>query len=114
MTSKVSTAPNSRPVHPCYMSVWEGNTGSEYSTWANITGGKLPDLITAQASTLNIYSIEEETGKLLLSHSFPYLAGSVCYLATLSIAHTNGDEPDSLLVGFSLFYRVLQQLFFQH
>jgi hypothetical protein len=97
MTSKVSTAPNSRPVHPCYLSVWEGNTGAEYATWANMTNGKLPDLVTAQASSLNIYSIEESSGKLLLVHSFPNLEGSVCYLDTLRVE----DEPDSLLIGFS-------------
>jgi hypothetical protein len=89
--------PNSRPVHPCYLSVWEGNTGSEYSTWANITGGSLPDVVTAQGSALNVYSMEEGTGKLVLVYTFPNLAGSVCYLDVLRVT----DAPDSLLVGFS-------------
>ena len=30
-------APNTRPVHPCYLSVFEGKAGVEYSTWARIT-----------------------------------------------------------------------------
>ena len=92
-----SSTPNSRPIHPCYLSVWPGTMGTEYSTWANITGGKLPDLVTAQASTLNVYALDESTGKLLLVHSFPNLAGSVCYLEALQTQ----DETDSLLIGFS-------------
>ena len=96
--SKVS--PNSRPIHPCYLSVWEGGNGSEYSTWAYILESqptKLPNLVTAQGSTLNCYAIEETTGKLVLVHAFPNLAGNVCYLETLQA----NNEPDSLLVGFA-------------
>ena len=107
-SSRATPNTNSRPVHPCYLSVWEGGSGAEYSTWAHISSSssssssgrpydRLPNLITAQASTLNCYSIEETTGKLILQHTFPNLAGSVCYLETLRAE----GEPDSLLVGFA-------------
>ena len=95
------TAPNSRPVHPCYLSVWDGNAGAEYSTWAHITNRNrdgIPDLVTAQASTLNVYTMEDTTAKFLWSYSFPNLSGNVCYLETLK---TPENCPDSLLVGFA-------------
>jgi hypothetical protein len=95
-------APNSRPVHPCYLSVWEGNAGSEFSTWAKITSRStddMPDLVTAQGSTLTIYSIEPATGKLLFVESFPNLYGNVCFLETLT--SPDGDGSDALLLGFS-------------
>jgi hypothetical protein len=97
MASKA--APNTRPLHPCVLSVFEGNQGSEYSTWAHITTEKheLPNLVTAQNSSLLIYSIEESSGKLLLEHSFTGLSGSICYLDSLP---SPDKEPDSLLIGF--------------
>lgn len=91
-------APNSRPVHPCYLSVFEGSAGSEYSTWAHIASSKNPDLVTAQASTLSVYSVEDSTGKLLLTHTFRNLAGNVCFLETLP---GNNGGQDALLIGFS-------------
>lgn len=98
MASKA--APNARPLHPCVLSVFEGNQGSEHSTWAHITTGKheLPNLVTAQNSSILIYSIEESTGKLLLEHSFAGLSGSICYLDSIP---SPGDESDSLLIGFA-------------
>ena len=113
MTSRRNTAPNSRPVHPCYMSVFDGTTGAEYSTWANITGRNgnddgndgdgLPDLVTAQGSTLNVYTIENKAAKFLWSYSFPNLSGNVCYLETLKAPESSGGQqhPDQLLVGFA-------------
>jgi hypothetical protein len=83
------------------MSVWEGTTGAEYSTWAHITHRNrdgLPDMVTAQASTLNIYTLEDKTSKFLWSYSFPNLAGNVCYLETLKSPQ---GQPDALLVGFA-------------
>ena len=94
--------PNSRPVQPCYLSVWDGVTGAEYATWANITGAKVPDLVTAQGSSIKVYSLHEPTGKLLLKHSFGNLAGNVCYLDVLQV--DNG--ADSLLVGFAGYPRL--------
>ena len=101
-------APNSRPVHPCYLSVWEGNAGSELSTWAKITtpnssstksnDNELPNLVTAQGNTLTVYSVESSTGKLMFVEKFPNLHGNVCFLETLR----NPDHgSDALLLGFS-------------
>jgi cleavage and polyadenylation specificity factor subunit 1 len=76
-----------------------------------------PDLVTANGSTLSIYRVEENTGKMLLVHSYPNLAGNVCFLETLSVDDYQDDPydistnskhrgrkikcPDSLLIGFS-------------
>lgn len=95
-------APNSRPVHPCYLSVWDGNAGSEFSTWAKITKRStddMPDLVTAQGSTLTIYSIEPVSGKLLYVETFPSLYGNVCFLETLK--SPNPDSSDALVLGFA-------------
>lgn len=94
------SAPNSRPVHPCVLSLWDGNSGAEYSTWANISCARkvVPDLVTAQGSTLTILKMEETTGKLLLHKKFSNLAGNVCFLRTLK---SPGTASDSLLIGFS-------------
>ena len=116
-------APNTRPVHPCYLSVFEGKAGVEYSTWARITesscatsneavaAAAAPDLVTAHGSTLSVYRVEESTGKMLLVHSYPNLAGNVCFLETLSVNDYIEDphskrrrkikRPDALLIGFS-------------
>ena len=97
------STPNSRPVHPCFLSVFEGKTGVEYSTWAHVTknsldngrGGKgLPDLITAHASSLSIYRVEESTGKLLLVHTYSNLAGNVCFLETLRVDDSSSSSSD--------------------
>ena len=94
------TAPSSRPVHPCVLSVFDGNTGAEYATWAHITTNKdeLPNLVTAQGSTLRVYTIDDDSGKLVATHSFTNLAGTVCFLASLRVDQEG--EPDSLLIGF--------------
>jgi cleavage and polyadenylation specificity factor subunit 1 len=93
--------PKSRPVHPCLLSVFDGNTGAEFSTWAHVTTKKdaLPNLVTAQGSSLRIYTVDDASGKLALVHSFTNLAGSVCFLDSLHVK----DEgvPDSLLIGFA-------------
>lgn len=110
-------APNTRPVHPCYLSIFEGKAGVEYSTWARITepccgenATAPPDLVTAHGSTLSIYRVEESTGKMILIHSYPKLAGNVCFLDTLAVddyqtAPWNPTKKvkrsDALLVGFS-------------
>ncbi|KAG7357145.1 CPSF A subunit region-domain containing protein [Nitzschia inconspicua] len=110
-------APNTRPVHPCYLSIFEGKAGIEYSTWARITepccadtSTAPPDLVTAHGSTLSIYRVEESTGKMLLVHSYPNLAGNVCFLETLTVEEKQPDawnptrqvkRPDALLIGFS-------------
>jgi hypothetical protein len=102
------SAPNSRPVHPCVLSVWEGTSGAEYSTWAKITkrasaSSSLPDLVTAQGSTLTVYKMDEASGKLLCVHKFPSLAGNVCYLDTLKTSNgskSGSESSDALVVGF--------------
>ncbi|CAB9502941.1 and polyadenylation specificity factor subunit 1 [Seminavis robusta] len=116
-------APNSRPVHPCVMPVFPGGSrGSEYSTWAYITTRppNCPNLVTAQASTLVVYTLNEASGKLCKHLEFPDLAGNICYLETLPAADdpqdndgttttasstatstcSNHIQMDSLLVGF--------------
>ncbi len=97
------STPSTRPVHPCVLSVWDGNTGgAEYSTWARITPSTtIPQLVTAQGSTLTVYSMDEPTGKLLVDHKFTNLAGSVCFLATLE-----GQNGDALLIGFTGYPRL--------
>eukprot|EP00536_Pseudo-nitzschia_multiseries_P002927 jgi/Psemu1/184691/e_gw1.41.175.1 len=118
------SAPNSRPVHPCVLSVFEGKTGVEYSTWAHVTKqsldiknnsnnnnknnaigngtGGIPDLVMANASSLSIYRVDESTGKMLLMHTYSNLAGNVCFLETLrrNEQHHPRRRPDALLVGF--------------
>lgn len=110
-------APTSRPaVHPCVTSIFDGNTGSNYSSWAYLTTRppQIPNLVTAQASTLRVYTLDEEdSGKLIISHVFSNLAGNICYLETLSSTsnddksqkennnnHHNHYGADSLLIGF--------------
>ena len=92
----------SRPVHPCILSLTEGSRGAEYSTWAHLTttrNSELPNLVTACASTLNVYSVDAASGTLLLEHAFGNLAGSVVFLTTLT--PTQDALPDALLVGFA-------------
>lgn len=106
--------PNTRPVHPCVLSVWEGNSGgAEYSTWARLNLGgstdttdapiSMPHLVTAQGSTLTVYSITESTGKLLIQHKFTDLAGTVCFLGTLK---SPDHISDALVVGFAGYPRL--------
>lgn len=94
------SVPASRPVHPCILSVFDGNTGAEYAMWAHVTVKKdeLPNLITAQGSTLRIYTVDDASGKLVATHSFTDLAGTVCYLESLHVEEEG--YPDSLLIGF--------------
>ena len=88
------------------MSVFEGKSGVEYSTWAAITEASCcetykassstttPDLVTAHGSTLSIYSVEQSTGKMILVHSYPNLAGNVCFLKTLHVDDYYDDDDD--------------------
>ena len=97
------SAPVSRPVHPCILSLTEGTRGAEFSCWAYMTSSRadtsLPNLVTASASTLSIYSIDPESGTLCLEHCFGNLAGTLIFLAPLEAPVD--DEPDALLVGFA-------------
>ena len=94
------SVPASRPVHPCVLSVFDGNTGAEYTTWAHLTAKKdgLPNLVTAQGSSLRVYTVDDGSGKLVATHSFTDLAGTVCYLESLHVKEEG--HPDSLLIGF--------------
>ena len=101
------STPQSRTVHPCVMSVWEGNPGgAEYSTFAHLhsfyngrrsssphddnnnKNAILPHLVTAQGSTLTVYAMDDATSKLLVQHKFTDVAGSICFLGTLK-SHRN-------------------------
>ena len=106
-------APTTRPVHPCVVSIFEGNRGAEYSAWAYITTvpPHVPNLVTAQASTIRIYELDEASGKLIQCYAFTDLAGNICYLGALPATTTAVDATDateqqrtrpsdSLLVGF--------------
>ena len=95
------SVPASRPVHPCLLSVFDGNTGAEFSTWPHVTTRKdeLPNLVTAQGSTLRIYTVDDASGTLALTYSFTDLAGSVCYLSNLYVKEEG--HADSLLIGFA-------------
>mmetsp|Transcript_26038 Transcript_26038/g.38496 ORF Transcript_26038/g.38496 Transcript_26038/m.38496 type:complete len:900 (+) Transcript_26038:96-2795(+) len=101
MSAKTRGVPSTRPIHPCLLSVFDGNFGAEYAVWAYITTSRnrqLPNLVTAQSNTLRIYSVNEQSGKLELDHSFPNLSGSICYLESLPSVD---DDADSLLIGFA-------------
>lgn len=88
------------------MSVFDGTRGAEYSTWAYISTRppQCPNLVTAQASTLRVYTLDEGSGKLC-EYLDTTLAGNICYLETLPAAdgkHSNKKPraADSLLIGF--------------
>jgi CPSF A subunit region/SAP domain len=96
LSPPATMASTSRPVHPCYLSVFEGTSGVEYSVFARITDRSTavsttdddqpsPDLITANGNCLRIYHVDENTGKLLLVHAYNNLAGNVCFLETLRV-----------------------------
>ena len=100
----MSARPASRPVHPCLLSLTEGTRGVEFSCWAHITNSTssdkhLPNLVTASASTLTVYSVDPTTGTLRVEHLFGNLAGSLVFLAPLQA--TASHIPDALLAGFS-------------
>jgi cleavage and polyadenylation specificity factor subunit 1 len=61
----------------------------------------LPNLITAAASSLNVYRVDANTGKLQLLYSYPHLAGSVTHLSTLPSSAISSNVPDALLLGFA-------------
>ena len=54
----------------------------------------MPDLVTANASTLSIYRVDESTGKMLLVHTYSNLAGNVCFLETLRVNDYEDDDGD--------------------
>lgn len=117
------SAPASRPVHPCVMSLFQrGSRGAEFSTWAYLTTPRsdeqqsLPNLVTAAGSTLHIYSVvplpstktkeqqqqqqSESNIRLRLEYTYPNLAGTVTFLDTLPSYQDNSndhfaDEEDS-------------------
>jgi len=88
-------------VHPCVLSLTQYTRGVEHSVWAHITTDpgteELPNLVTASASTICVYSLHPKTGILRLEHAFGNLAGSVIFLSKLSCS----TEKDVLLVGFA-------------
>jgi len=105
------STPASRPVHPCYVSVTkQGSRGVEFSTWAYLTHTRdsgnnnnnpqdaLPNFVTAAGSSIHVYSHCVYTGKLKLEYSFPNVAGTIVFLATLT--SKSETELDALLIGF--------------
>lgn len=104
MSKKSSNTSSRGVVHPCVVNVWDGSPGgAEYATYADLGAGQLPHLVTAQGSTLTIYSIDPDTSKLIVRHKFTDLAGSICYLATLK---SQNEDPDALLMGFAGYPRL--------
>jgi len=123
------SAPASRPVHPCVVSVTQqGSRGAEFSTWAYLTHSRgpawqpqpsntttnnhndsndsppagespLPNLVTAAGSSIHVYSHCPTTQQLKLEVSFPNIAGTICFLATLTPKRLHHDERDALLIG---------------
>jgi len=123
------SAPASRPVHPCVVSVTQqGSRGAEFSTWAYLThtrgpawqpqpsntttnnhndsndsppagASPLPNLVTAAGSSIHVYSHCPTTQQLKLEVSFPNIAGTICFLATLTPKRLHHDERDALLIG---------------
>lgn len=92
------SAPASRPVHPCIVSLTNFTRGAEFATWARITGDSLPNLVIASASSLVIYTVDEASGKLIVEHTFGNICGSFIFLAAL---RSGDDSPDALLAAFA-------------
>lgn len=96
------SAPASRPVHPCLVSLSDATRGVEFSTWAYITTGErkvLPNLVTASGTSLFVYSIDPDSGKLFVEHSFGRLAGDIVFLEALS--SPDSEQSDVLLTAFA-------------
>jgi len=73
----------------------EGNDSSS-SSYDNRRDRGLPNLVTASASTVNIYSVEPASGKLRFEHCFSNLAGSVIFLASVASPAASADgESDN-------------------
>ncbi|KAL7557494.1 hypothetical protein ACA910_005250 [Epithemia clementina (nom. ined.)] len=107
------SAPASRPIHPCVTSInKQGSCGVEFSCWAHLTHTRqvakernwLPNLVTATASTLHVYTPSPRNGKLKLEYSYPHIAGTIVFLSTLT--SKSDHEPDALLIGFGGYARL--------
>eukprot|EP00984_Skeletonema_dohrnii_P018941 scaffold8979_cov50-Skeletonema_dohrnii-CCMP3373.AAC.1 len=141
-----SNAAKTAPVHPALLSTFgpgRGSGSSEFSAWACLTrprptqqnndgdksddgdgdGGdaKLPNLVTAHANSLRIYTVLPNAGTLALTAVYDNLAGTICSLDVIPYGTGGGrqdgtpqddDDPfeisegerscfDGLLLGFA-------------
>ena len=143
MSSNAASATKATPVHPALLSTFGPGRGSgscEFSAWAYLTrprpaqqkqnhdgcgsGGdrdaKLPNLVTAHANSLRIYTVLPNAGTLALTAVYDNLAGTICSLDVIPYATSSGgfagkrddDNPfevfegesssfDGLLLGFA-------------
>ena len=145
MSSNAASATKTAPVHPAILSTFgpgRGSGSSEFSTWAYLTrprptqqhddgdnniGGdgdegdaKLPNLVTAHANSLRIYTVLPNAGTLALTAVYDNLAGTICSLDVIPYGTGGGrqdgteddDDPfeisegesscfDGLLLGFA-------------
>jgi hypothetical protein len=140
MSSNAASATKTAPVHPALLSTFgpgRGSGSSEFSAWAYLTrprptqqpdgdndGGdgdaKLPNLVTAHANSLRIYTVLPNAGTLALTAVYDNLAGTICSLDVIPYGTGSGrqdgteddDDPfeisegestcfDGLLLGFA-------------
>jgi hypothetical protein len=120
-----SSSVSTKPVHPVTLSSF-APTGCELSTWAYITSTRpienscsdslkeesksplispilLPNLVTAHANSLKIYSVDPSSGTLLIASSYENLAGTIISLNVIpcSTGNSSGKMRDALLLGFA-------------
>lgn len=140
-----SNAAKTAPVHPALLSTFgpgRGSGSSEFSAWAYLTrprpaqrnndsdgdgvnsdddgDAKLPNLVTAHANSLRIYTVLPNAGTLALTAVYDNLAGTICSLDVIPYGTGSGrqdgtqddDDPfeisegesscfDGLLLGFA-------------
>eukprot|EP00986_Skeletonema_menzelii_P014222 scaffold9116_cov148-Skeletonema_menzelii.AAC.12 len=131
------------PVHPALLSTFgpgRGSGSAEFSAWAYLTrprpaqqnnnddgdnndgvgDAKLPNLVTAHANSLRIYTVLPNAGTLALTAVYDNLAGTICSLDVIAYGTGSGridgtqddDDPfeisegesssfDGLLLGFA-------------
>jgi len=113
MSSNAASATKTAPVHPAILSTFgpgRGSGSSEFSAWAYLTrprpkqkhdgdndGGdgdaKLPNLVTAHANSLRIYTVLPNAGTLALTAVYDNLAGTICSLDVIPFG-TGGNRQD--------------------
>lgn len=137
MSSNAASATKTAPIHPAILSTFgpgRGSGSSEVSAWAYLTRPRpkneegdddgdtqLPNLVTAHANSLRIYTVLPNAGTLALTAVYDNLAGVICSLDVIPYGtgdgHQDGcddDDPfeisdrgsssccfDGLLLGFA-------------
>eukprot|EP00574_Skeletonema_japonicum_P012725 CAMPEP_0201736056 /NCGR_PEP_ID=MMETSP0593-20130828/38705_1 /ASSEMBLY_ACC=CAM_ASM_000672 /TAXON_ID=267983 /ORGANISM="Skeletonema japonicum, Strain CCMP2506" /LENGTH=124 /DNA_ID=CAMNT_0048229721 /DNA_START=36 /DNA_END=407 /DNA_ORIENTATION=- len=114
-----SNAAKTAPVHPALLSTFgpgRGSGSSEFSAWAYLTrprpaqrnsdsdgdddgvnsdgdgDAKLPNLVTAHANSLRIYTVLPNAGTLALTAVYDNLAGTICSLDVIPYGTGSGRQ----------------------